>query len=389
MEIPHMSTGTPKAVRCVEDLEPYTDAQAISFSDPARKSFLKLNCNEATYPPSPLVKKRMVEFIEKDCLNWYPDTKSHDLKQALSRHVGFEASSLSTFNGCDHALETVCRAYLEKGDEVVMFVPTYDHFRVFAETAGGTVIPVRARSPFESHVEGLLKVMSPRTKMIYLNNPTNPTGLLYTPEEIDFVLKHSRSALVVVDEAYIEFGGQSSLPFLRRYPNLIVARSFSKAFALAGLRCGYLVSDPHTITTLEKIRNGKNVNSLAQVAATAALEDLPYYKNQIRMMQEAKAWFVQEVREMGLTVIDTVANFVLVHSAFPEEMEKALQAQQVYVRNRSHFAQLQGYLRITVGTKLEMTKVLNVLGQLKTSPDSKQKTEKLPFHSDSVPLFTA
>ena len=370
-----MTSTAPKPASGIEEIEPYEYASSIPLSLWSRKPLLKLDCNEATYPPSPLVKRKLIEFIENAPLNWYPDTGAQDLKLAVSRYVEHPPEFISIFNGCDHALETLCRTYLKKGDEVVIFAPTYDNFRVFAESAGGSVIPIYARTPFETNVRGIEKVFRPQTKIVYLANPTNPTGVTYNPEEILHVLKAAASALVIVDEAYYEFWGETSLSLIRDHPNLVVTRSFSKAFALAGLRCGYLVSRPENIRVIEKVRNGKNVNVLAQVAASAALEDIDFIRARIQELHQAKRWFVKKMTQRGMPVIDTPANFVLMKVPDPDGVHKALESHQVLVRNRNTLPQLSGYLRITIGTSSEMERLLSTF-QTILSPRLPQETSR-------------
>lgn len=353
-----MSSESPKPASDIEAIDPYKYTRAISVSDPSKQSLAKLDCNEASYAPSPLVRQRLIEFIEQHPLNWYPDTECQDLKKALSRYVGYPSDFISVFNGCDRALEALCRAYIDKGDEVVIFAPTYDNFRVFAEAAGGKVISVYAHSPFETNVKGLKNVLSARTKIVYLANPNNPTGVTYNRGEIIHILEEATDSLVIVDEAYFEFVGEASLALIRCYPNLVITRSFSKAFALAGLRCGYLVSDPRNVKVAEAVRNGKNVNAPAQVAAAASLEDLEYIHARIREIHETKRWFVSKMREMTIPVVDTPVNFVLIKVSWPEEVNQALEGEHVLVRNRDNLPQLQGYLRITIGTKSEMERVV-------------------------------
>lgn len=359
-----MTSSPPKPVSHLESVEPYEHAQPVPLSHPDKASILKLDCNEATYPPSPLVLERLKNFIEKEPLNWYPDPVNRDLKEALAGYTGLTPSSLSVFNGCDHALETLCRVYLKEGDQVAFFSPNYDNFRVFAEAAGATVVPVLGRSAFESNAEGLKKVLSPRVKIVYFSNPTNPTGVTYSKEEIESILRLASSALVIADEAYFEFWGKSSISLIRNYPNLVITRSFSKAFALAGLRCGYIASDPQNIRTVEKIRNGKNVNTLAQVAAIASLQDLSYLHERLREVSHAKKWFVAELQKMRVTVVDTPANFVLIRTNLPKKTKETLEKNGVFIRNRDTLPQLEGYLRITVGRKHDMQRCLAALSAL-------------------------
>ncbi len=355
----------PDALDFINKLSPYKDAQSLPLSHPGKKNFLKLDCNEAAYPPSPHVRARLLDFIENEPLNWYPDTQSQDLKRALCKYVGYPPEFILTFNGCDHALDSICRTYLTKGDQAIIFSPIYDNFRLFVELTGASVVPFLSSSPFHAKIAGFEKLLTPKTKVIYLANPGNPTGTTYSEEQIRTILDVS-NALVIVDEAYFEFWGISSLLLIKDYPNLIITRSFSKAFGLAGLRCGYLITDPRNVHSIEKTRNGKNINALAQLASEAALEDLAYIKEQIQRMHKTKEWFVNTMRTKGLIVDSTVANFVLLKVNCPDEVEKILTNSNILIRNRSRFPQLDGYLRITIGMRREMENLTDILSNITT-----------------------
>ena len=357
--------STTSSIEGLNNIRPYENSLSLPLSHLCRKTITKLDCNEAPYPPSSHVRRRLIEFIENDPLNWYPDTQSHDLKQKLSEYIGYPPEYILTFNGCDHALDSLCRAYLTQKDEVIFFSPTYDNFRFFVELTGARIIPYFSSFPFQPETKNLEKLTTPNTKIIYLANPNNPTGTTYTEEQIRHILNASK-ALVIVDEAYFEFWGKTSLPLIKEFSNLVITRSFSKAFGLAGLRCGYLVTNPCNIRTIEKVRNGKSINALAQLAAKAALEDLAYIKEQVRCMHEVKNWCVNVMRASGVPVVDTVANFILIKVRQPNEVEKALMAKEILVRNRSCFPQLEGYLRITIGLRSEMEKFAKAISSIKT-----------------------
>lgn len=346
-----------------KDLRPYKDAESIAISDRQSCNYIKLDCNEAPYPPSPHVRARLLDFIENDRLHWYPDTQSQDLKNKLCPYVGYPEEFIATFNGCDDALDTVCRTYLNKGDEIIIFSPVYDNIRLFAELTGARVIRHFSHTPFQANVEGLEQLINNKTKIVYLANPGNPTGTTFTEEQIREVLNHPE-LVVVVDEAYFEFWMRTSLPLIREYQNLIITRSFSKAFGLAGLRCGYLVTDPINMDNITKARNGKNVNVLAQVAAAAALEDLAYIQEQIERMHKTKEWFVNACRLIGVKVVDTVVNFVLIQVKNPEEVTEILSQHNILVRNRTSFSNMEGFIRISVGPRGQMERLLEVLSSL-------------------------
>lgn len=347
----------------IKDLRPYKDAEAIALSKRQRYNYIKLDCNEASYPPSPHVRARLLDFIENERLHWYPDTQSQDLKRKLCQYVGYPEEFIATFNGCDDALDSICRTYLSKGDEIIIFSPVYDNIRLFSELTGAQVIPYFSRTPFESDIEGVDQLINKKTKIIYLANPGNPTGATFTDEQIRKILSH-QELMVVVDEAYSEFWLRTSLPLIREYPNLIITRSFSKAFGLAGLRCGYLVTNPSNMDNITKARNGKNVNVLAQVAAAAAIEDLAYIWEQIERMHKTKEWFVNACRLIGIKVVDTVVNFVLIQVRDAEKITEMLSQHNILVRNRSSFSNMEGFIRISIGSRSQMERLFEVLSLL-------------------------
>lgn len=341
-----------------QPLKPYEYATSVPMSYQAKETIAKLNLNEASYPPSPKVQGAIQEFIRDHPLNWYPDTEARELKAALSSYVGQSTDCLIVFNGCDAALEVLCHAYLKADDEVLIFAPNYDNFRVFAEIAKAKTIPLVGPSAFEHDLSLLSKKITERTKLIYLSNPTNPTGKTYSIAEVEIILQMAGQARVIVDEAYFEFWGETCVELIHRYENLLVTRSFSKAFSLAGLRCGYLVTQPKNIHHVSHYHNAKSVNSLAQVAALASLEDRSYTFKNIKILHEIKNEFVRQLEQSNIPVRNTPANFVLIKVASPDSVQALLESQHIYIRNRSTVPQLKGMLRITIGDDAEMKRLL-------------------------------
>lgn len=325
---------------------------------------IKLDSNEATISPSPRVTAALTAFIQGGPLNWYPDVDSTELIQKLSNYTGCPESFIQTFNGSDNALETICRTFIEPENEVVLCMPTYDHFRVYAESCDARLVSVYGKNPFVTKAERLIEAVTPQTKLIYIVNPNNPTGLLYSTAKIEQILKAAPHVLVIVDEAYFEFCGVTMAPLATQYPNLIVTRSFSKAFGLAGLRCGYILTHPDNLKAINKIRIGKNVNSLAQVAASSALDDLEYMEHYVSEVGIARKWLASKIRRMGLKIMETPANYVLVEAANPLQVLDYLEAQQVFIRDRSFFPQMEGLIRISIGHQLLMERFWKVFEKI-------------------------
>lgn len=336
-----------KPTEAIAAMEPYSNSPHSGAVFGGNAEILKLDSNETHIPPSPKVIKALTEFVQKNPINWYPDVESRKLREKLSAYTHFPADFIQTFNGSDNALECIARTYVEKGDEVVICSPTYDHFRVYVESCGGKTVPVYGNNPFEPKPRALMDAVNGNTKIIYISNPNNPTGALYSQGQLESILEHAKNALVIADEAYYEFCGSTAAALVDHHSNIIVTRSFSKSFGLAGLRCGYVIAHPSCIKHINKVRIGKNINSLAQVAAIAALDDLSYTQRYIDEVNEGKKWLVNKLESENIHAVDTPANFIMIRTKNPKKITEYLESQGIYVRNRSHVHQLDGYIRIT------------------------------------------
>jgi histidinol-phosphate aminotransferase len=351
------------AKKSVAGMKPYVNGNHTAELIRNHKKIIKLDSNEATIGPSPRVMAEILNHLQNGPINWYPDVESSELCARLTTYVSLPVDHILTFNGSDHALETIARTFLSAGDEVVFCEPSYDHFRVYAESCDANLVPVLGVTA-QNLTEKISAAVTERTKIIYLVNPNNPTGLLLSPTTISEVLSTFPEALVVVDEAYFEFTGVSVAPLVSRFSNLIVTRSFSKAFGLASLRCGYLLAKPGLCSQIAKIRVGKSINSLAQVAAAAALDDLEYMTRYVDEVADAKAWILERLNDIGVEAYNTPANFVLFKATDPARVLQTLEAQNVYIRDRSHLPGLSGFLRLSIGDALIMKRFWKILAQI-------------------------
>jgi histidinol-phosphate aminotransferase len=325
---------------------------------------LKLDWNEATSPPSPLVFERLSAFLATGRLNWYPDPDATELRRRLSKYTGCRPSAIQVFNGSDSALDYLARTFVGPGDHVLICSPCYDNFRVSVESVGSEVERVYGRSPFTANARHLASRIRPTTRLVYISNPNNPTGRLYSARDLELVLGRLVNGILLVDEAYFEFSGRTAAPLLERYPQLVISRSFSKAFGLAGLRCGYLLANPRVLHHVNKIRNGKDVNALAQVAAISALEDLDHVARYVAEVRRARGWLVRALRARGREVVSAPANFILLRTADPAGLVEGLEAKGIYVRDRSYLPQLDDYVRITVGTREQCRRLVAALDSM-------------------------
>ena len=346
------ATRIPRGMRpaaAVAGIKPYCGSAQTPIHLPHRERVAKLDWNECARPPAPGVLRALTECIAEGRLNWYPDVEATELRNALSEYTGCDPEMIRVFGGADSALEYIARTFLEPGDQVLWCPPSYDNFRVYVESCGATLTAAPLRSIWEPEPGALLAGVTPRTRLVYLVNPNNPTGTLYSTEQIAALLWTCPDVDFVVDESYFEFSGVSAASLAMAHPNLIVVRSFAKAFGLAGLRVGYCISHPDNLESLDRIRVGKNTGTLAQIAATAALQDRAYLDATVAATRLAMKTLAGVCEQMGLETRTTPANFLLVRVGDPDSFCRFLANRLIFVRNRHHVERLDGFVRITVG----------------------------------------
>jgi histidinol-phosphate aminotransferase len=351
-----------EAKKSVTTLKPYINGNHTRELIQNHKRCLKLDSNEATVSPSPRVITAITQYLTEGPLNWYPDVEATELREKLSDYTKLDKDYILCFNGSDHALETICRAYLNPGDAVLFFPPTYDHFRVYVESCDAHF--QSAMMDEQQNLAQAIKGNLTTPRMVYLVNPNNPTGTYIDHTHIEEALEQFPRTLFVIDEAYFEFCGQTMAKHVTRYSNLIVTRSFSKAFGLASLRIGYTLASAKRNKELDKIRVGKNINALAQVAACASLDDIDHMNRYVDEVHLAKEWLLEKFESAGITARDTAANFLLIQIPNPQDTIKKLEEHNIYIRDRSKIPQLEGFIRITVGDMLTMNRFWKVFETL-------------------------
>ncbi len=263
----------------VSAMKQYEPAPQEVWQKDSKKGLLKLDWNESTCLNPALHQVMIKLFTESENIYWYPDVNCAQLTAAITEHLSLTPPEILVFAGSDEALEAVCSAYLQAGDCVATVNPSYDNFRVYVERLGAVIKPVYFESSFQFDLNSFLQqanLFEAEPKLIYLVSPNNPIGYKVKAEDIEVLLEQFPDTIVVVDEAYVEFAGDSCCQLIQEYPNLIVVRSFSKAFGLAGLRIGYTASDMRNHAHLAKVRNGKNITMFAQRAAKYLLENFDY-----------------------------------------------------------------------------------------------------------------
>jgi histidinol-phosphate aminotransferase len=332
---------------------------------------LKLDANETTIPPSPLVEQRVRAFLFEGRASSYPDPEAYAVRSRVAAYASRPIGQVLTFNGSDMALDCAVRALTTPGDRVCICSPCYDRFRLFAEAGGASVAAVYSPDPFVADVSRLVDAVDDATRLVYVSNPNNPTGRLYTADDLAGVLQRLTDGVLLVDEAYFEFAGQTAAALLDRHDNLLITRSLSKAFGLAGLRSGYTLASELLTARLRRLWNGREMNAIAQVATIAALDDVAYASAYIAEVRDAREWLTSALLELGYTAMATPGNFVLLRVADAPAFVDALRRRNIYIRDRSDLPQLDGIVRITVGTHAQCAMVRQAIGEIGAAAPSR------------------
>lgn len=285
-------------------------------------------------------------------LNRYPDPSSSELRGALARFVGMSAKNIFTGNGSDEVIDLLIRIFAGPGEKVAIVEPTYGMYRVAADTAGIEAISLPLDKEFQLNVVEVLKNVSSKVKIVFLCSPNNPTGNLLRTADIERMCE-GFDGIVVVDEAYIEFASAPSLARkVSRSKNLVVMRTLSKAWGLAGIRIGYVVASEEIITYLDKVKPPYNVNRISSALAVRALQNESEMETMRKSAINERARLTKELSALGFTVFPSEGNFLLVKYPGISKVAKSLAVQDgIIVRDFGNTPMLEDCIRITVGTR--------------------------------------
>jgi histidinol-phosphate aminotransferase len=323
---------------------------------------IKLASNENPFGPSPLALAAVERTLKQAHL--YPDGSGFYLKQKLADKLHVEATNLILGNGSNDIIEFVAHALLDEESEVVVSQYCFAVYPIVTALFGAKLVTVPA-TKYAHDLRAMIQAITPRTKIVFVANPNNPTGTQASREEIvNLINSVPHNVLLVMDEAYIEFMSDpvDLLPLIRRgdFPNLVLMRTFSKIYGLAGFRIGYGIGNPELIAALEKIRQPFNTNLLAQTAALAALDDVEHVDRTRANNRAQLAVYEQTFRELRLEHIPSAANFILVKVGDGARVFTELQKLGVIVRPMGGY-QLPEWIRISVGTPAENARCLDAL----------------------------
>lgn len=352
----------------IGNIKPYTPGKPIEEVERELRitGVIKLASNENPFGPSPKALEAVNKY-SKD-IGMYPDQNCYELTRLLAEKLDMEPENIAVGNGADELMLMTALAYVSAGDEVIISLNTYSVYEMVSRLMDASIVRVNLNN-YAYDLAAMEKAAGPKTKLIFVCNPNNPTGTMNTQKEMDVLLsKISQNAIVVIDEAYGEYVTSAdypdSLKYVRDRKNVIVLRTFSKIYGLAGLRVGYAAARPETIKYLNLVRLPFSVNRLAQVAASAALSDAAHIEKSVRNNSEGKEYLYRELERLGVSYVKTEANFILINlnddadEAFMELMRRG-----VIVRPLTSFG-LPGSIRVTIGTPEQNKRFIAALAEL-------------------------
>jgi histidinol-phosphate aminotransferase len=356
MKGPKLPKGAVKPRPAVMAMAPYSPPTA------GRSDKLRLDFNENTVGCSPRVIEALKKGLNAPLLSIYPEYG--EARQAVARYFEVRPEQFVFTNGTDEAIQVFVNTYLDDGQEVVLLKPTYAMYRFYCEVAGAKLTEVEyPREGMEFPLREVLDAITPETRAVILSNPNNPTGTGIPLLAIERILRRARKAAVMVDEAYYEFNGVTALTEIERAANLVVCRTFSKVFGMAGMRLGCLFSHEANIAYMHKAQSPYSVNTLAVMAAQAAVKDADYMRRYVAEVLAAREVLCLGLEQLGISYIPSSANFVL--GQFGKRavaVRDALRGQAILVRDRSY--ELPGCVRITVGTREQTRRLLAALEEI-------------------------
>jgi histidinol-phosphate aminotransferase len=330
----------------------------------AGRAGLRLDFNENTVGCSPRVLERLRHLSAED-LARYPER--HAVEEKLAEFLGVAADEVLLTNGVDEAIHLLCQTFLVAGDEALIVAPTYSMYRIYMMAAGAQVREIRSSSDFRFPTGELCDSVSDRTKLVAIANPNNPTGTLATPKELFQLASAAGSAAVLIDEAYFEFCGQTSLNLLKEWSNVFVTRTFSKAYGMAGLRLGAMIGNREHMAAVRLACSPYNVNAVALACLPTAIKDREYVQHYVGEVLQSRARLEMFLQEQEIQFWPSQANFVLFRvgatagdaRAFAERIRE----RGILVRDRSSDYACEGCVRITLGTCLQTDRLLDALRQ--------------------------
>lgn len=335
---------------------PYTPGE-----QPKKRDIIKLNTNENPYPPAPGVQKVLKEF-ETDRLRLYPDPASSELVDAIAAEYGIRSSQVFAGVGSDDVLAMAFMTFFNSKKPILFPDITYSFYDVWAEVFR---IPYET-VPLDEDFQICIKDYQRENGGVIFPNPNAPTGVLMPLEQVEEIIRANQDVVVIVDEAYIDFGGVSAMPLIEKYENLLVVQTFSKSRSMAGMRIGYAFGSEKLIAYLNDVKysfNSYTMDQLTLALGKASVEDREYFKQTTDKIIRTREWTKEELKKLGFLFEDSKSNFVFVThpKVSAKQLFENLKKENVYVRYFAKPERISNYLRITIGTDEEMQKLISLL----------------------------
>ncbi|MBY0276706.1 histidinol-phosphate transaminase [Candidatus Binatia bacterium] len=329
----------------------------VPGEQPTDPGVVKLNTNENPYPPSAAVRRAITDACER--LHLYPDPSAREVRERVARLYGVDPAGVIVGNGSDELLSLLMRAVIAPGDAVAYGTPTYSLYDTLVALQAGRTIHI----PYGPDYGIPRELLSVNARLLIVCNPNAPSGTAVPRRALEELAEARRDVLVVIDEAYADFADENATAMGSRHPNVIVLRTLSKSYSLAGLRVGIGITTPGLAAELNKVKDSYNVSRLAQAGAVAALDDQASMLAHVARVRATRARLVRELERLGYVVPPSQANFVLARrpGRSQQSVKEALQSRGVLVR---YFGDLPDALRITVGTDAEIDRLIVELKSL-------------------------
>lgn len=325
---------------------------------------IALDKNEIPWNLSSKVEEAIFKRLRTMEFNRYPDSNCTELKAAISGYTGVDATGIAVGNGSDELISVVLQTFINPGDTVAVHNPSFAVYKIDGTVCGARVWEYDLDSNFGMKLEEFISCLQrEKPKLVFVCNPNNPTGSRLELPDIEQILKKT-DGIVVVDEAYFEFSGLTAAGLLSDYENLIILRTFSKAFGLAALRVGYMLASPSIISFVERVRATYNVNAFAQTVAVEVLKNIDSVTERIEIIKSERERLATKLNKLeGLHCFDSWSNFLLMRSAYADEIYRKLQEAGVYIRGFSN-PMLKDCIRVTIGSSVENDRFYEVVKEV-------------------------
>lgn len=335
----------------------------VPGEQPKDGEYIKLNTNENPYSPSSKAIEK-IKTINFDKLKLYPDPECTELRETYARILGVEPYNIFVGNGSDEVLATAFQTFYMEKENVLMPDVSYSFYPVYSDLYNIKVKQIPIKENFTIDIKDYMI----ENNGIVIANPNAPTSLSISKKEIEMLLQSNPNSVVLIDEAYVDFGGESVVDLIKKYNNLLVVKTLSKSYSLAGLRVGFAIGNEVLINGMNKIKNSFNsypIDMIAQIIAKEAITDIEYFNSNVNKVVKTREWVIYELRKLGFNVLDSKTNFVFIihNKKSAKEIFDKLKENKILVRYFNK-EKIDNGLRVTIGTDEEMRKFIEVVKKI-------------------------